>query len=139
MSNKVKKWNFLKQELSQEDFDQAKKTSIKILRDLILIAGSQARFARLIGIVPSIVTRWLQEGISRRGAILVSQSLEFKGLVAATKLRADLYDLKIYNRILKSRSYKQSRKKQLEFEDSREFLAKSPLPGLLRLLNLDDK
>jgi DNA-binding transcriptional regulator YdaS (Cro superfamily) len=113
--------------------DQARKTSKELLSDLIVLAGSQARFASLCGVKPHNVWDWVRNGISRRGAILVASSVEFSDLIRSRTLRPDIDTGRAHSEIVSSDAYLESRRAQLVFEASPEFSTKSPRAALRRL------
>lgn len=104
------------------------------LFDLVLLAGSQARLAACCGVEPYVVWGWLQKGISRRGALLVVWSREFKDFIEITDLRPDMKDPNILQKIITSKTFRIAREKQVKFETSKDFDKKSPIKALERLL-----
>lgn len=117
---------------AKEKRDHAKEQSKLVLRDLIVLAGSQARFAALCGVPTHSVWDWVRNGISRRGAVLAARSREFKDLIEPWDLRPDVGGAQI-SEVAGTKAFREAMLKQLEFEASEEFEAKSPRAALRRL------
>jgi DNA-binding transcriptional regulator YdaS (Cro superfamily) len=114
--------------------EEGKLASKNLLIDIITLAGSQARLARLCGVSDPTVWDWVRNGISRRGAVLVSRSQEFFDIVSYQDLRPDMRDDRAYRDVLMTKRYRDARIQQRKFEESKEFEEKSPRAALERLL-----
>lgn len=125
------------QSVNTQRFD-VKQYSIPLIKKLILIAGSTRRFAALCGVSLSVVNNhWLREGISRRGAVLISWSKEFEALLKPTDLRPDL-DARALTNITSDKRFLICRSRQIQFETGPDFEVESPLAALRDISGIND-
>lgn len=110
-----------------------------LLRHLITLAGSQTRFAQLCGVSTSVVTAWLRNGISRRGAVLVSWSKEFKNVITYRDLRPDIDSVHKLNEIVDHPKFVKCRERQLQYETTMDFAGESPMHSLAAVKSIIQK
>jgi len=104
--------------------------SIPLLRRLVTLAGSQRRFGALCGVSTTVVSGWLRNGISRRGAVLAAWSREFSDVITYRDLRPDIDTVYKLNEVVEHPKFLRWREQQLRYETTLDFAERSPLYSL---------